>query len=634
MYLEREYGDKKIPSVEEIQDIVERVLIKTGHAKTAKAYILYREKRARIRKVRQGIKPEFFSEEEKVLKKIRQIQNLQWDVRRSDEKIVDWDRKKVIETLIKETNIQKNIAEIIVTEVEELLISSKIKYLSSSIIRELVNAKLIEYGFENERKKHTRLGIPVYDLENFIFNFKGNPEESSTHLGNYIKKEYALSVILSQEVSDAHLRGDIHIHNLEGIDKLDSISNNPELIKKNAKKGIEEFFTSLFSYSEFISHYFNSGINWDGINVSIAPFISQISDEKLEEILLNFIHQYNSIGNPTRKNFLSFDIYLGIPSHFENVVAIGPGGKIDEGYYIEYFSEAIRFAKVLFKIYLQDYEKTFYFPSLCIHISDKFFEIDDWKEYIRLITLLNLKRENICCCFDGKNRNLETIKGYSLQDITINLPRIAYLSGHKNEKFFQLLSDLLEICFKAHISKENFISKSYLKHLYPVENSMFLIGITGFLESILYHTGSNIRESDESLNFGIEVIKHIKNFCEKYSKEIGKKILLKQNQIKEVSFRFAKLDSQDFKKEVKKVCKDNTEEFSYTNNFPYNLAYPTQIIDFQKEKKFFQLIKGAIAKIYVNEKINMHVLSNIFADILKNNPDIKIKLNIKMKNPK
>ena len=38
------FGDR-MPGVEDIQDIVERVLIKNGHAKTAKAYILYREKR-------------------------------------------------------------------------------------------------------------------------------------------------------------------------------------------------------------------------------------------------------------------------------------------------------------------------------------------------------------------------------------------------------------------------------------------------------------------------------------------------------------------------------------------------------------------------------------------------------------
>jgi anaerobic ribonucleoside-triphosphate reductase len=47
--IEYKYDESEIPSVEDIQDIVERVLIKTGHAKTAKAYILYRFKRAEMR---------------------------------------------------------------------------------------------------------------------------------------------------------------------------------------------------------------------------------------------------------------------------------------------------------------------------------------------------------------------------------------------------------------------------------------------------------------------------------------------------------------------------------------------------------------------------------------------------------
>ena len=41
-----------VPTVEEIQDVVEKVLIESGHARTAKAYILYREERARRRRER------------------------------------------------------------------------------------------------------------------------------------------------------------------------------------------------------------------------------------------------------------------------------------------------------------------------------------------------------------------------------------------------------------------------------------------------------------------------------------------------------------------------------------------------------------------------------------------------------
>jgi uridine kinase len=50
--LEQETAPGEIPTVEQIQDIVERVLIKNGHARTAKAYILYRDERARLREER------------------------------------------------------------------------------------------------------------------------------------------------------------------------------------------------------------------------------------------------------------------------------------------------------------------------------------------------------------------------------------------------------------------------------------------------------------------------------------------------------------------------------------------------------------------------------------------------------
>ena len=49
----KRHGDTGIPSVEEVQDIVETVLIRSGHAKTAKAYILYRRKRAELREAKE-----------------------------------------------------------------------------------------------------------------------------------------------------------------------------------------------------------------------------------------------------------------------------------------------------------------------------------------------------------------------------------------------------------------------------------------------------------------------------------------------------------------------------------------------------------------------------------------------------
>ena len=56
LLLEQNYEGEP-PGIEEIQDTVEKVLIETGHARTAKAYILYRDRRARIRQSLQVRKP-------------------------------------------------------------------------------------------------------------------------------------------------------------------------------------------------------------------------------------------------------------------------------------------------------------------------------------------------------------------------------------------------------------------------------------------------------------------------------------------------------------------------------------------------------------------------------------------------
>jgi len=54
-YLEKTLPPEHIPHVEEIQDAVEKILIENGHAKVAKAYILYRDERARMRQQREPL---------------------------------------------------------------------------------------------------------------------------------------------------------------------------------------------------------------------------------------------------------------------------------------------------------------------------------------------------------------------------------------------------------------------------------------------------------------------------------------------------------------------------------------------------------------------------------------------------
>jgi ribonucleoside-triphosphate reductase len=91
-------------------------------------------------------------------------------VRTSGEEVARWNRRRIVEALIREAGIDEATAEAISREVEKQIVSSGISLLTTALIRELVDAKLIERGLEQARRLHARLGFPLYDVPALIFH--------------------------------------------------------------------------------------------------------------------------------------------------------------------------------------------------------------------------------------------------------------------------------------------------------------------------------------------------------------------------------------------------------------------------------------------------------------------------------
>ena len=133
-------------------------------------------------------------------------------VRTSDESLNNWNRQRIVDALVRETNIDLDTARGIASEVEDLITTSRIRMITAPLIRELVDAKLIERGFEQARRMHTRLGMPLYDVDQLILhpnkenaNVPHGPEATNLTLAERIKKEYALlSVFLRGGGGCAH----------------------------------------------------------------------------------------------------------------------------------------------------------------------------------------------------------------------------------------------------------------------------------------------------------------------------------------------------------------------------------------------------------------------------------------------
>ncbi|MCM8759038.1 MAG: ATP cone domain-containing protein, partial [Candidatus Omnitrophica bacterium] len=468
VYLNKEFLGK-IPTVEEIQDIVEKVLIKTGHAKTAKAYILYREKRARIRQLKMGIIDRNILEEQQEIAKIKESTDISLFVRTSAEDILKWDIERIVDSLVRETKIERNIATFIASEVEKEILASKVKNLTAPLIREMVNAKLVEFGMEEARRKYTRLGLPLYDVKNIIFspnkenaNIPHNPEATNLTLAEHIKKEFALLEVFSPEISDAHLRGDIHLHDLGFIDRPYCSGQSLEYVKKfglhlpNAlsiakpARHPETLLAHMVKFSAALQGHFNGAIGWDAVNVFFSPFIEGLSDKDMKQLAQMLIYEYSqqAVARGGQAIFSDINLYWEIPEHFINVPAIGPGGKETGKTYGDYQKTAQRFVKALFEVYLEGdgIGRPFFFPKPLLHITNRFFETEGWEEFLELVCIVAAEKGNPYFVFDRDNTariseccrlsfkleasDIEDAKTpwkmrfSALQNITLNLPRI------------------------------------------------------------------------------------------------------------------------------------------------------------------------------------------------------------------
>ena len=157
-----------------------------------------------------------------------------YEVRTSDDHVIQWDRENIIQQILRDTSLcqkfyghppaTREIAEHIAIDVEQKLAALDTSYLTSHLIRELVCISLLEHGYHAYRNMCTRVGTPVYDAHmidigggfesNDNANLQGNPETSHKKKADKISKEQYL-LQLPPHIAEAHLRSDIHIHDLE-----------------------------------------------------------------------------------------------------------------------------------------------------------------------------------------------------------------------------------------------------------------------------------------------------------------------------------------------------------------------------------------------------------------------------------
>jgi ribonucleoside-triphosphate reductase len=239
-------------------------------------------------------------------------------IRTSEKEFEPFNKEKIVHALVQEAGADEKTANKIADEVEKEIKKLGVKYLTAPMIREVVNAKLIEFGLEELRHKHTRLGIPVYDIFKLIkkgtrenANLMHNPESIHKWVADETMKQFALLEIFPRFIADAHMRGDIHLHDLEysairpvccqhdlrnffmyGL-KVDGTGRHTSVSKpaKHAEVAIQHAAKVLSAAQCEMS----GGQSIDEFNIWLAPYVKGLSYERVIQLMQMFIYEMNQM---------------------------------------------------------------------------------------------------------------------------------------------------------------------------------------------------------------------------------------------------------------------------------------------------------------------------------------------------
>ena len=657
LFLRKKFGSQ-VPVIEEIQDIVEKVLIETGHAKTAKAYIIYREKRTSARRalrVRKKTKSSADTTDMSLL--VTPV---------TKDEIIPWNKSKITLALQKEAGLEPKLAAEIASAVETKIITSGHRQLSTTLIRELVDNELFEKGLSAKLKQQAIIGMPSYDLDKLILTKSNensnistnNPEAVNLSIAETTLKQYALQRIFSEDITEAHMKGMIHVHDLGYPTRVYCSSHSLEYIKKYGLKlgGLDTesaparyartLTGHLNTFLASMQAYYAGALGVGYINIMYAPYLEDATDAQLKQEAqhLIFSGSQNAFSRGGQSLFTDHNVHTGIPNYLKKIPAIGPNGKYTGKTYGDYEKTAQRFAKAMLDVWREGDKngKPFSFPKCDFHISEETLTDPEQRkllEYACQVASENgapyfvFDRDEVtlsaCCRLRTQIKDNymiehpESMRFCGFANTTINLPQAAYRAGKGNiAGVFKEIECCMDLAIKSHLQKKDFIARLMSDSGLPLweigkisldgkpyvdlEKATYIIGIVGLNECVQFLTGKQLHEGEDVFKLGLKIISAMHFKAKDAEKKIGLKFSLEESPAESATRRLAKVDLRNFPESETVIKGDiDGDAYYYTNSIHFAPDAPIDLITrIQKQSKFHTMIEsGAIIHAFVGEKL-------------------------------
>ena len=571
---ESKITDGKV-AVEDIQDSVESVLIHAGYADVAKAYILYRRQREKLRNMKSTI----------------------------------LDYKELVDSYVKVTDWR----------VKE----------NSTV---------------------------TYSVGGLILSNSGA-----------ITANYWLSEIYDDEIAKAHKSGDLHLHDLSmltgycagwSLKQLiqEGLGGVPGKITSKPASHLATLCNQMVNFLGIMQNEWAGAQAFSSFDTYLAPFVKvdNLDYKQTKKCIEAFIFGVNTPSRwGTQAPFSNITLDWTVPDDLAELPAIVGGKEMDFKYKdCKKEMDMINRAFIETMIEGDANGRGFQYPIPTYSITRDF----DWSptENNKLLFEMTAKYgtpyfsnyinsdmepsdvRSMCCRLRLDLRELRKKSGGffgsgestgSIGVVTLNMPRIAYLSANE-EEFYQRLDKLMDIAARSLKVKRTIITKLLDEGLYPYtkrylgtfNNHFSTIGLLGMNEA-----GLNAKwlkadmTNKKTQEFTINVLNHMRERLSDYQEKYGDLYNLEATPAESTSYRLAKHDKKLYPDIITATSDCNTPYYTNSSNLP--VGYTSDIFDALDVQDDIQTLytSGTVFHAFLGEKLpDWEAAANLVRKIASN----------------
>ena len=539
------------------------------------------------------------------------------------------------------------------------------------MIQDLVESAFIRRGLTGAAKRYIlyraqrekvregkQLMMDVQDLvssyiehEDWRVNENSNAGYSYASLLNHVSgaviAKYTLSNVYPQEIADAHSSGDFHLHDLScGIVGYCAGWSLRQLLTEGFRgrsgrasaspaKHFDTVTGQIVNFLSTLQTEWAGAQAFNSFDTFLAPFIryDKLDYNQVKQSIQQFVFGLNIASRWGQTPFTNLTLDWVVPEDLRDQEVIIGGQLVPGVTYSEFQPEMDMINRAFLEVMSEGDRdgRIFTFPIPTYNITRDF----NWEsENAKLLFTVTGKYglpyfqnfinsdlnpgdvRSMCCRLQMDVRELRKKTGGlfgageqtgSIGVVTINMPRIGYLSKDEDE-FFARLDNLMRMAMESLEIKRKVVQRYLEADLLPytktylgtLKNHFSTIGLVGMNEACLNFLGCSIAD-EAGEQFAIKVLDYMKNRIQDFQAATDHIYNLEATPAEGTSFRLARLDRKLYP-EI--ICAGDTDPY-YTNSTQLPVGYTDDLFEaLDKQAKLQAMYTGGtVFHSFIGEKI-------------------------------